>query len=282
MKEDHKMKYSSFLVLIILFSGISGFSQPADSSKSIEAQNTMVESDSLSAVSTPDSSGTNVLPLHPKFLPGDWKYSTSLPGASNFSITAPNAAEKFKYLPPAYYSGKQSAIDPSGFQGSTAFSLNYSEELRRADQLKPEYGNAYFVVPVLPVAFLALYGAKEGFLALKKDPPISFDETDLIILKMMWAEPDLTAVDYYRRYNQQDLPANLTYMSLQRRLDILLSQKVIETRKDGENQVHYSVRHNRQELLEVLDEELRKDNGDQPPARLLELQRMKMLLLNGQ
>lgn len=98
---------------------------------------------------------------------------------------------------------------------------------------------------------------------------------------MMWAEPDLTAVDYYRKYNQQDLPANLTYMSLQQRLDKLLSQRVIASRKDGENQVHYSVRHNRQELLEVLDEELRKDNGARPPGRMLELQQMKMQLLNG-
>lgn len=275
------MKYFPFLILTILFACSAGFSQTADSAKSIAGHDTTATGDSLSAASEPDSSGVNVLPLHPKISPWDWKYSASLRGVSTFSITAPNEAEKFKYMPPEYHSGKQSALDPSGFQGSTAFSLSYSEELRRKDQLKPEYGNAYFVVPVLPMAFLALYGAKEGFLALKKDPPISFDETDLTLLKMMWADPDLMAVDYYRKYNQQDLPANLTYMSLQQRLDKLLSQRVIESRKGGDNKARYSVRHNRQELLEVLDEELRKDNGEQPPARLLELQRMKMLLLNG-
>jgi hypothetical protein len=236
-------------------------------------------SDSVTAAPKPDSSAANVLPLHPKILPWDWKYSTSLPGASAFSITAPNTSNRLKYLPPAYHSGKQSAIDPLDFQGSTAFSLSYSEELRRKDQLKPEYGNTYFVVPVLPMAFLALYGAKEGFLALKKEPPISFDETDLTILKMIWAEPGLMAVEYYQKYIQQDLPDNLTYMSLQQRLDKLLSQRVVESRKDGENYVHYNVRHNRQELIEILDEELRKNEGDQQPVRFLELQRMKMMLL---
>ena len=279
MRENHKMKYIPFLILIILFFCIAGFSQTADSLESIDAQDTTAIGDSLTAAQKPDSSGSNILPLHPKILPWDWKYSTSLKGTSTFSITAPNTTNRLKYLPPAYHSGKQSAIDPSDFQGSTAFSLSYSEELRRKDQLKPEYGNTYFVVPVLPMAFLALYGAKEGFLALKKDPPISFDETDITILEMIWADPGQMAVEYYQKYNQQDLPVNLTYMSLQQRLDKLLSQRVIESRKDGDNNVHYSVRHNRQELLQVLDEELRKNSGDLQPVRFLELQRMKMLLL---
>lgn len=274
------MKYLSFLTLTAIFACIAGFSQTADSLKSIKAQDATLVSDSLTAAPKPDSSGVNILPLQPMISPGHWKYSTGLQGASTFSITAPNTAGRLKYLPPAYHSGKQSGIDQYEFQGSTAFSLSYSEELRRKDQLKPEYGNTYFVVPVLPMAFLALYSAKEGFLALKKDPPVSFDETDLTILKMMWAEPDLMAVQYYEKYNQQNLPVNLTYMSLQQRLDKLSRQRVIESRKDGDNNVHYSVRHSRQELLQLLDEELRENNGDQQPVRFLELQRMKMLLLN--
>ena len=166
------------------------------------------------------------------------------------------------------------------FQSSTAYQFSYADELYRTHVLKPDYGNAV-VVPILPMAFLALYGAREGFLALQKDPLISLEDTDIKILEIIWGNPDITDVDCYQLFNQSDYDVKLTFMTMQEQLDRLVKQKIIMSRTDVENRVHYNPRYSRQELLQRLEEELSKNFKAQHLARNLEIQKMKMLLLTS-
>jgi len=268
------MKYLFFLVLIILLSVANGFTQSADSTKnntdSLSTEDSTTASKDLTR-STQDSTQFNTF----KYF---WKPGIYLPLNSTLTFTfrSPARVRKWKALS----SGSEilSKFGNINFQGSTAFQLVYADEFYKAEVLKPDYGNA-FIVPILPMAFLALYGAQKGFLALKKDPPISFDKVDVEIMDIIRENSGLTAVDCYQKYSEMNLPGNLTFMTLQRRLDKLMRQRVIYSREEGENKTRYTLLRAREELLQILDEELRKDEPNQHPARIVELQRMKTLLL---
>ena len=258
-------------VLIILGFASAGYSQSADSTQVGAA-----EADSATV-----QQAEQTIPAfrpRPLILPWEWQDLSGLPGTAVFTAPLPPAAGQLTLLPPAAASGNPYSENLTGFQGSTAFLFDYTTELRRLDKVQPEYGNTAVMVPVLPLALLGLYGAQQGFLALHKDPPIAFDETDLAILDLIWEEPQQTAVAYYEQYNQTGSPHHLTYMVLQQRLDKLLRQKVLDIRTDGDHRRHYTARYGRTELLKLLEAELSKLSGEPAAARMSELQRMTMLL----
>lgn len=260
----------ALLFSIILGYATAGFSQAADSLQGTAVQDTAV-------LLRPEHTIPAFRP-RPLILPWEWQELSSSPGTSVFTVPAPAAAGQIALLPPAAAPGNPYHENLSGFQGSTAFLFDYTNELRRLDKVQPEYGNSAMMVPVLPLALLGLYGAQQGFLAIHKDPPIAFDETDLAILELIWEEPEETAVAYYERYNQTGPPHNLTYMTLQQRLDKLLRQNVLETRTAGDHRRHYAARYTRTELLSLLETELGKLSGETSPPRISELQRMIMQL----
>jgi len=276
MKSNDKMKQILTLILVNLLFTI-GFSQPTDKTKS------NAEPDSLNGM---DSTA------NPEKSQKSKSDSTSYDFFMRFwnqkDILRMNRPLSFTYRNPEL--SIQSGKLPSGFeilrkygnlnlQSSTAYQFNYADELYKTYVLKPDYGNG-MAVPILPMAFLALYGAREGFLALQKDPLISLEATEIKILEIIWNNPDITGVDCYQIYNQHDFAAKLTYLTMRKRLDKLAKQRLIVTRIDGENKVHYNSNYTRQELLQRLEEELNKNDDPGHLARNLEIQRMKMLLLN--
>lgn len=265
------MIHRALLLSIILGYVTVGFSQSVDSTQESAAV----------ADSTASLQPEHIIPaFRPRalILPWEWQDLSSLAGTAVISVPAYPAADQMTLLPPSAAPGNPYSENLSGFQGSTAFLFDYTTELHRLDKVQPEYGNTVVMVPVLPLALLGLYGARQGFLALHQDPPVAFDEIDLAILELIWEEPEQTAVAYYEQYHQTGSPHNLTYMSLQQRLDKLLRQKVLETRTDGDHRRHYSARYERTELLNLLETELGKLTGEQAAARISELLRMAMLL----
>lgn len=237
-------------------------------------QNVEIPADSASA----DSGKINNLSLKPVIMPWQWKQFANLQENVVFEDPLGENGGRLNYVPTAYQYGQTYDGSLGDFQGSTAYLFSYTDKLRKDEQVKPEYGNSAFMVPIVPMVMLTLYGAKEGYLALQKDPPISFDETDLDIMALLWESPHLMAVDYYNRFNELN-KGNLTFMTLQQRIDQLQHQKILGSEKDGNKNVRYRLRYSQQALVQLLEEELRKNDPNTQPERFLALEEMKRMLL---
>lgn len=260
-----------YKIIFLIFLTSSAFSQSSTQAGSSRAVSL---TDSLKA----DSSEINTLSLKPVIMPWQWKQFANLQENVVFEDPLGENGGRLNYVPPAYQYGQAYEGSLGDFQGSTAYLFSYTNKLRKDEQVKPEYGNYAFVVPIVPMVMLTLYGAKEGYLALQKDPPISFDETDLDIMALLWATPNLMAVDYYNRFNKLG-KGNLTFMTLQQRMDQLQHQKLLTSEKDGSKNVRYELRYTQQELLQLLAEKLRKNDPNTQPERFSALEEMKRMLL---
>jgi predicted transcriptional regulator len=275
MKGSYRMKHILTLILMaLLFT--SGFSQSPDTTTSIAEPDLLNETDSPGASDELDQSNSDSSSYHLFMKLWDQKNLLQMNRPLSFSFHNPVYSIQPGHLP----SGPEifRRYGNLGFQSSTAYQYSYADELYRTHVLKPDYGNGV-VVPILPMAFLALYGAREGFLALQKDPLISLEATDIKILEIIWGNPDITAVDCYELYNQNDSEVELTFLILQKRLDNLLNQKIIEASTHGDRNMYYNSRFTRDELLQRLEDELNKNAYAQHLARNMDIQRMKMLLL---
>ncbi len=271
MMRNNLQHFFFYKIIFLIFLSSAAFSQSSaqpDSSREVSS------ADSLKA----DSSEINTLSLKPVIMPWQWKQFANLQENVVFKDPLGENGGRLNYVPPAYQYGQPYEGSLGDFQGSTAYLFSYTDKLRKDEQVKPEYGNSAFVVPILPMVMLTLYGAKEGYLALQKDPPISFDETDLDIMALLWTTPNLMAVDYYNRFNELG-KGNLTFMPLQQRLDMLQRMKILESEKDGNKNVLYRLRYSQQELVQLLEEELRKNDPATQPERFLALEEMKRMLL---
>lgn len=231
---------------------------PADSG----AISDSTETDSLSAPPPlPDGFGSRAWAPHP---------------GSAFSLEAAPRTP-FTYRPPAFSETQPYRGDFEDFQGSTAFLMNEFDREKQNERVQPEYGNTAFMVPVLPLAYLALYGTYKGAMALKGDPPIDLDSADVRILERVWAHPDIRADSLYRAWFQNET-APMTYLSLEARLEAMRRETVLIARTDGDGHVRYAARWSRTGLLQRLDAELRTLDGELQAGRFARLEAMKRLL----
>lgn len=271
------MKQILALILVnVLFTIV--FSQPMDKTTRNIEPDSLNGTDSTATLEKAQKSKTDSTSFDFFIRFWDQKNILQMNSSLSFTYRNPEFSIQWGKLPSGSEILRQ--YGNSNFQGSTAYQLSYADELYKTYVLKPDYGNG-MVVPILPMAFLALYGAREGFLALQKDPLISLEATDVKILEIIWDNPDLTDVDYYQIYNQHDFATELTYLTMRKRLDKLEKQKLLISRFDGESNIHYNSNYTRQELMQRLEEELNKNEDPQHRARNLEIQRMKMLLVTG-
>lgn len=268
-----------FIIVVATLLSTTGFSQSTDKLESIIKKNLPNDKDSTntSEKSNPSKSDSSSYHVFMRFW--DQKSLLQINQSLSFNFQALGFSPQTGKLP----SGSEifRKYGNLNFQSSTAYQFSYADELYRAHVLKPDYGNSV-VVPILPMAFLALYGAREGFLAMQKDPLISLEETDLRILEILWNNPDITDVDCYQLYNQKDFDVKLTFITIQKRFDKLVKQRVITSRTDIENRVHYHPQYSRLELSQKLESELIQNNEARHLARNLDIQRMKILLLNNE
>ena len=276
MKSGYKMRHILSLILVLLLFTI-GFSQSMDTTISNAEPDSLNETDIPGAPDELNQSNPDSSSYHIFMKLWDQKNLLQMNRPLSFSFHNPVYSIHPGHLP----SGSEifRRYGNLGFQSSTAYQYSYADELYRTHVLKPDYGNGV-VVPILPMAFLALYGAREGFLALQKDPLISLEATDVKILEIIWDNPDITAVDCYELYNQNDSAVELTFLTLQKRLDKLSNQKIIEAHTHSNHNMHYNSRFSRDELLQRLEDELNKNADAQHLARNMDIQRMKMLLLS--
>lgn len=271
------MKFLYFQILLLLFFSTTGISQTMTGverkieSKPVNNPDSAVTVQNLNKLNWDGTQYNLFLRL--------WDRENYLP--LNTSLTYAFRSPKFTREWGKIPSGSEILIKfgKLDFQGSTAYQFVYADEFYKTAVLKPDYGNA-IIVPILPMAFLALYGAYEGVMTLKRDPPISFDEVDAQIMNIIRENPGLTAVDYYQKFSEKNLPRILTFMTLQQRLEKLKRQRVVYSRKEGDNKTRYTLLHTQEGLLQILDEELRNGESNRNLARIAELERMKKLLLH--
>lgn len=166
------------------------------------------------------------------------------------------------------------------FQNSTAYKFHYADEVRDHDNVKREFGNYGGMVPIMPMVVLMYYGTKAGYNAIKGTPAISFDETDVELMNIIWEKPGLSATEYYDRYNESEPEHSQTFMTLHQRIEKLVSQKLIETRTVGigENKQRYEMRFTRAEIFQILDEELRRNSAADQLSRRNEILKMRDIL----
>lgn len=249
-----------------------------------------------------DSSGSDSLPLHqdslpappapllgPVFGPALFQYQHILvnhsPGTGfKLSSLSPGTlstqATRFtlNLLPPARQKGNPFLQPKPGFQNSTAFNFDYSEKIRREDDLKPEYGNSAAVVPILSTAVLAYYGAKEAYLALRPSPPLQIDSADAAILELIWEQREITAVGIYEQISQNAHFKRLTFMPVQQRLDKLKRLGIIDSRPVENGAPLYHTRLSRTELQKKIEQRLREAAAGNSDKSVLALQSMLRLL----
>ena len=271
------------LFLVFLISGLNAQVKP--DRQLIRADSTVSDSasaDSL-AKAKADSSLASQLQLKGRVLLSDINPDALRAGSTYVTATAPKRPPALEYLPPARDGGASYQNSEYDIRGSTAYQFTYADELQREDVIpKPEYGNGQFIVPILPMAYLALYGSYKGYMALKGEPPLSFDKTDIRLLNLLWQQPDGKPVDYYEMYNrlekQEASYEHLTFMTLKSRLDKMLEQRIVESRIDGDKNQRLSTRHSYEELLIRLELELRSTDGTRELARRLAQQQMHQWL----
>ena len=279
MRSGYRARHAFTPFLACLFFS-AGFSQSTDylGNTALTDSSNMVDSIAIFDNTTKPETDSNEYHVFTQFWDERNFWRINKPLRFTFPNLGPSPSMRYRGLPSGpEIMRKYGAIN---FQGSTAHQLSYADELYENYVLKPDYGNG-MVVPILPMAFLALYGAREGILALRKDPPVSLEATDVEILGIIWNNPDIDAVNCYQLYNQNDSGQKLTFMTIRNRLDKLRDERLIDSRTDVEQQVHYTARYTRAELLQRLEEELNSNNAPEDLARNMHIQHMQMLLQSG-
>ncbi len=181
-------------------------------------------------------------------------------------------------LPPANQSGNPYLQLRTGFQNSTAFEFDYSEKIRRDDNVKRELGNSAGVFPIIPAAMLALYGAQKAFLALRPAPPLQLDQVDTRLLEILWERPGISAVEVYRQFTNTEEKHPLTFMPLQQRLKKLRRLGLLESRRVENGPQVYLPKMSRKELRKTIEARLREASKGQDKTRYWQLQQMLRLL----
>lgn len=176
-------------------------------------------------------------------------------------------------LPPVNQPGSAYGNSGNDILGSTAYQISYLQHLQREDIPKREISSTEVVVPVLSLAYLAAYGGYKGYMALRGDPPLDFDQTDLRLLELIWEHPGRKPLDYYAAYNELDGVAEQTYLILKQRIDKLKGQRILESRQDIDNNEFFSPKLNRNALRVRLLSELRETQYSQL-SRKMELKDM--------
>jgi hypothetical protein len=213
------------VLLIVLFSISPVFNSFAD-----EAQ------EKRSAESRQDSLQTGEDTTQVLFRNEQWL--NQLQGRAMVRLWTWDNEEKFRYPLEIYYA-RLNAIqtipdlsrminlsDPYAnpeydFRDDPAYRLGYAQEIVAPEHGKP--GNVLWVSP-LTAMYLAYLGFRElgsKYFRSTRDPyeSVSLSAAEIEMARIIWENPDLSAVDWYRVYYQNNEAKDVTFLAFQRRID---------------------------------------------------------------
>jgi hypothetical protein len=166
------------------------------------------------------------------------------------------------------------------FRDDPAYRLAYAREIVAPEHGKP--GNVLWVSPLTAV-YLAYLGFREigsKYFRSSKDPyeGVSLSTAEIEMAWIIWENPDLSAVDWYRAYYQRNESKDITFLVFQRRIDELLKKKIIAARRVFNEGNRYTPAISRSLLIRKIEEQWQSGDAISDSLRYQEFLRMRGLL----